>query len=96
MQQYWSGLPFPSPADLPDPGMEPRSPALQTDTLPTEPPRKSNNLYNKGYKSAKINLKWVTDLTVKYKTTKLLEDNIRQDMDDLEYDGDFLNITLKA
>ena len=30
-QEYWSGLPFPSPGDLPDPGIEPRSPALQVD-----------------------------------------------------------------
>ena len=30
-QEYWSGLPFPSPGDLPDPGMEPRSPALKAD-----------------------------------------------------------------
>ena len=37
-QEYWTGLPFPSPGDLPDPGIEPRSPALQTDTLPSEPP----------------------------------------------------------
>ena len=34
-QEYWSGLPFPSPGDLPDPGIEPRSPTLQADTLPT-------------------------------------------------------------
>ena len=37
-QQYWSGLPFPSPGDLPDPGIEPRSPALQANSLPSEPP----------------------------------------------------------
>ena len=37
-QEYWSGLPFPSPRDLPYPGIEPRSPALQTDSLPSEPP----------------------------------------------------------
>ena len=36
-QEYWSGLPFPSPGDLPDPGIEPRSPALQADTLTSEP-----------------------------------------------------------
>ena len=36
-QEYWSGLPFPSPGDLPNPGIEPRSPALQTDALPSEP-----------------------------------------------------------
>ena len=36
-QGYWSGLPFPSPGDLPDPGIEPGSPALQADSLPSEP-----------------------------------------------------------
>ena len=36
-QEYWSGLPFPSPGDLPDPGIEPRSPALQADALTSEP-----------------------------------------------------------
>ena len=35
-QKYWSGLPFPSPGHLPDPGIEPMSPALQADDLPTE------------------------------------------------------------
>ena len=35
-QDYWSGLPFPSPGDLPDLGIKPRSPALQADSLPTE------------------------------------------------------------
>ena len=40
-QQYWRELPFPSPGDLPKPGIEPGSPALQTDTLLSEPPRKS-------------------------------------------------------
>ena len=35
-QEYWSRLLFPSPEDLPDPGFEPRSPALQADSLPTE------------------------------------------------------------
>ena len=36
-QEYWSGKPFPSPGDLPDPGIEPASPALQADSLPPEP-----------------------------------------------------------
>ena len=40
-QEYWSGLPFPSPGDLPDPGVEPGSPALQADTLLSEPPGKA-------------------------------------------------------
>ena len=39
-QEYWSGLPLPSPGDLPDSGVEPRSPALQADALPSEPPGK--------------------------------------------------------
>ena len=39
-QNSWSGLLFPSPRDLPDPGIESRSPALQADTLPSEPPGK--------------------------------------------------------
>ena len=39
-QVYWSGLPFPSPGDLPDPGIKPESPALQADALPSEPPGK--------------------------------------------------------
>ena len=38
-QEYWSGLPFPSPGDLPDPGIEPRSPAMEADALTSEPPR---------------------------------------------------------
>ena len=42
-QEYWSGLPFPSPGDFPDPGIEPRSPALRADTLPSEPPGKPKN-----------------------------------------------------
>ena len=36
-QEYWSGLPFPSPGDLPDPEIEPRSPTLQAGTLTSEP-----------------------------------------------------------
>ena len=39
-QEYWSGLPFPSLGNLPNPGIEPRSPALQEDTLTPEPPGK--------------------------------------------------------
>ena len=39
-QEYWSGLPFPSPGDLPYPGIEPRSPAFQADPLTSEPPGK--------------------------------------------------------
>ena len=41
-QEYWSGLPFSSPGDLPDPGIKPGSPELQVDSLPSEPPEKPN------------------------------------------------------
>ena len=37
-QEYWSGLPFPSPGDLPDPGIEPGDPVLRANSLPIEPP----------------------------------------------------------
>ena len=40
-QEYWNGLPFPSPRDFPEPGIEPGSPALQADSLPSEPPGKT-------------------------------------------------------
>ena len=40
-QEYWSGLPFPSPGDLPDPGIKLRSPAFQADALTSEPPGKN-------------------------------------------------------
>ena len=43
MQEYWSGSPCPPPGDLPNPGMEPRSPTLQADSLPSEPPGKPKN-----------------------------------------------------
>ena len=39
-QECWNGLPFPSPGDLPDPGIQPGSPTLQADALPSEPPGK--------------------------------------------------------
>ena len=42
-QEWWSGLPFPPPRDLPNPGVEPGSPALQADSLPSEPLRKSKD-----------------------------------------------------
>ena len=43
-QEYWSGLPFPSLGDLADPGIEPESPTLQADALPSEPPAKKTRV----------------------------------------------------
>ena len=45
-QEYWSGLPFPSPGDLSDPGIKPRSPALQAEALPSEPQGKILVFFN--------------------------------------------------
>ena len=45
-QEDWNGLPCPPPEDLPDPGIEPGSPALQTDSLLSEPPGKPQNNYH--------------------------------------------------
>ena len=43
-QEHWSGLPFPSPGDLPNPGIEPRSPTLQADALTSAPPEKPHDM----------------------------------------------------
>ena len=43
MQEYWTGLPFPSPGYLPNPGIEPRSPTLQADALTSKPPGNPNS-----------------------------------------------------
>ena len=51
-QEYWSGLSFPSPGDLPNPGTEPRSPALQADPLPSEPPGVSGQIKAKTRKTS--------------------------------------------
>ena len=48
-QEYWSGLPFPSPGDLPDPGIEPESPAFQADALTSEPPGKPSHGFSSCY-----------------------------------------------
>ena len=50
-QEYWSGLPFPAPGDLPNPGIEPGSPALQAYSLPTE-------LWEKSVKPLVVQLNW--------------------------------------
>ena len=48
-QECWSGLPFPSLGDLPNPGIEPGSPALQADALSSEPPGKPKEAENLGF-----------------------------------------------
>ena len=66
-QEYWSGLPCPFLGHLPDPGMEPRSPALQVDSLPSEPPGKSRRqitLYVIIYIVTNLKKSFVTDICV--------------------------------
>ena len=53
-QEYWSGLPCPSPEDLPNTDFEPGSPALQADSLPSEPPGKSNKLCKEKNNASKL------------------------------------------
>ena len=53
-QEYWSGLLFPSPGDLPNPGIEAGSPALQADALPSEPPGKASNSVTNSMKTLKM------------------------------------------
>ena len=55
-QEYWSGLPFPSPGDLPNPGIEPGSPVLQTDALLSEPLGKPKAILRKKNKTRGITL----------------------------------------
>ena len=49
-QEYWSGLPFPSPGDLPDPGIESGSLVLQADSTPTKPPKEAKAYIHNVYK----------------------------------------------
>ena len=68
-QEYWSGWPCPPPGDLPNPGTEPRSPVLQADSLPSEPPgntmfRNFANMFRNFCnlpRDCKINLNYIMD-----------------------------------
>ena len=65
-QECWSGLPFPLPGDLPNPGIEPGSPSLQADALPSEPPGKNDSWAI--LKNIKLDLKkyWKKDKVLKW------------------------------
>ena len=69
-QEYWSGLPFPSSGDLPDPGMEPWSPEWQADSFPSEPPEKfppmSFNCHHLSYNTWKTRTLFVSKIMVCY------------------------------
>ena len=64
-QEYWSGLPFPSSWDLPDPGMGPRFPALQADSLIMSEPTEKNSIkgdFSSKYKLQKFLIQWVNEI----------------------------------
>ena len=61
-QEYWSGLPFPSPGDLPDPGIQPGSPALEADALTSEPPGKPYKM-ERGAQTAFVSTKTSEDIS---------------------------------
>ena len=65
-QEYWSGVPFPSPGDLPNPGIEPRSPALQADALTSEPPGKKRQCFMKRYERTAIRKPWKRNEYLEY------------------------------
>ena len=67
-QEYWSGLPLPSPGDLPNPGIEPRSPGLQADSLPAEAPEKPKGSQSYGFSSHHV---WMSELD--YKESRMLK-----------------------
>src|SRR5574337_843263 len=54
-QDYWSGLAFHSPGDLPDPGVEPEPSSLQADSLPSEPPGKPEEYLSKSPNEGRMN-----------------------------------------
>ena len=62
-QEYWSGLPFPSPGDLPDPGIEPRSPALEADALSSELTGKPHNILKQCQLSKKRSKRWTWEIS---------------------------------
>ena len=78
-QEYWRGLPIPSLGDLPNPGTEPGSPALQADSLPSEPPGKPKVLSFSG----KI-IKRTSHIM--YRTRKL-SDQVTEKICSLYYEG---------
>ena len=65
-QEYWSGLPFPSPGDLPDPGIEPRSPTLEADALTSEPPGKPNETETGLYRTVESELSGSLNTSLNY------------------------------
>ena len=63
-QEYWSGVPFPPPGDLPNQGIEFRSPALQADSFPSEPPGKPWWGCTLSFRGPSVVVKWLSFVTL--------------------------------
>ena len=68
-QEYWLGLPFSSPGDLPDPGIEPGSPALPMDSLPSEPPGDTEMNRMRALQTLTVWMIWDMDKNGKFSVT---------------------------
>ena len=77
-QEYWSGLPFPSPGDLPNPGIESKSPSLQVDSLPSEPWGKLWKQWETSFWGTPKSMQMVA-VAMKLKDTCSLEENVVYD-----------------
>ena len=69
-QEYWSGLPFPSPGDLPNPGIEPGSPAFQADALASQPPRGKHQIIHSYSEIGSLKLLEMFKVCCKWKKSK--------------------------
>ena len=75
-REYWSGLPFPSPGDLPNPGIKPGSPALEADALTSEPPQMGKNSNrDRLFSWSPVSL-WMMTTAMKLKDTCSLEEKL--------------------
>ena len=84
-QEYWRGYPFLSPGDLPDPGIKPRTPALQADSLPSEPPGKPLMLHKVDPNEHPTLLVQLIDLTQARTSSFSWDFEIRTDTDVRSY-----------
>ena len=83
-QEYWSGLPFPSPGDLPNPGVEPGSPALQADALSSQPPGKPKRDLWHNIKHTNIRIIGVPEEEKKKGYEKIFEEIIVENFPNIE------------
>ena len=91
-QEHWSGVPFPSPGDLPDPWIEPRSPTLQADALLSEPPGKQKDL--SGNTATKCNVVFWVEFKNRKTTLKSKEIQIKHGLQLITiYQHWFINVT---